>query len=80
MSFPERGMRVLFLKGVALGLQLYGDAAARSGGDIDCLVESSTLPRRSNGWPRLVTSPRDIRSPRFETHGAPCPCSNIKSR
>ena len=35
---------MLFLKGVALGLQLYGDSAARAGGDIDCLVEAPAVP------------------------------------
>ena len=40
----ERGVRVLFFKGVALGLELYGDAAARAGGDIDCLVETQAVP------------------------------------
>ena len=40
----NRGVRVLFLKGIALGLQLYGDAAARAGGDIDCLVEARAVP------------------------------------
>jgi hypothetical protein len=35
---------VLFFKGVALGLELYGDAAARAGGDIDCLVETQAVP------------------------------------
>jgi hypothetical protein len=40
----NRGVWVLFFKGVALGLQLYGDAAARAGGDIDCLVETQAVP------------------------------------
>ena len=40
----KRGVKVLFLKGVALGLQLYGDSAARAGGDIDCLVEAPAVP------------------------------------
>ena len=43
-NLRNRGVRVLFLKGVALGLQLYGDAAARTGGDIDCLVEERAVP------------------------------------
>ena len=43
-NLRKRGVRVLFLKGVALGLQLYGDAAARAGGDIDCLVEARAVP------------------------------------
>ena len=40
----NRGVRVLFFKGVALGLELYGDAAARAGGDIDCMVETEAVP------------------------------------
>jgi Uncharacterised nucleotidyltransferase/Transglutaminase-like superfamily len=43
-NLRNRGVRLLFLKGVALGLQLYGDAAARAGGDIDCLVEERSVP------------------------------------
>lgn len=43
-NLRNRGVRVLFLKGIALGLQLYGDAAVRAGGDIDCLVEAQAVP------------------------------------
>ena len=43
-NLRNRGVRVLFLKGIALGLQLYSDAAARAGGDIDCLVEARAVP------------------------------------
>jgi len=44
-AFAEAGVRVLFLKGVVLSAQLFGDAAMRGARDIDLLVDPADLPR-----------------------------------
>jgi Uncharacterised nucleotidyltransferase len=42
-AFAAAGIRVLAFKGVALSVQLYGDAALRGGRDIDLLVDPDRL-------------------------------------
>jgi hypothetical protein len=42
-AFAEAGIRILFLKGVVLSAQLYGDGANRDARDIDILVEPQQL-------------------------------------
>src|SRR5262249_49694292 len=44
-AFAEAGVRVLFLKGVVLSAQLFGDAAMRDARDIDLLVDPADLTR-----------------------------------
>jgi len=44
-DFAEHGIEVLPLKGPALGLALYGDAALRGSNDIDLLVHRDDFPR-----------------------------------
>lgn len=40
-ALDQAGIRHLFIKGIALSIQLYGDPVARGGRDIDILVERS---------------------------------------
>jgi hypothetical protein len=44
-AFQQRGIEVLPLKGPALALALYGDAAMRPANDLDLLVRSGHFPR-----------------------------------
>ena len=76
----NRGVSVLFLKGIALGLQLYGDAAARAGGDIDCLVEARAVPEALEILAALGYEPEGYSPDQIRGHGAPSWCSNMKSR
>ncbi len=70
-AFTQAGIRILFLKGVALSAQLYGDGTKRDAGDIDVLAESEMFGAAAELVERLGYRHHEYaRSPRQRRHYA----------